>query len=207
MHRCCIRSQERIILQQRDLFVSDELKLVLPEVGEEPDRLVLAVQLELEPHLEGEIGRDALALPDTDVLLDHALHATEVQVRRLGDVVDADRHRDAHALAEIGRRRGLLGGHVKGRGHVAAGGNLARGAEARAAPRGREAASGRGCGKEESAAEERGGGEGTRHGGGGGGCHRGGWRLVAVWGIASSRWCARDDKMCGAEGGVGWREA
>uniref|UniRef100_A0A8R7TKE5 Uncharacterized protein n=1 Tax=Triticum urartu TaxID=4572 RepID=A0A8R7TKE5_TRIUA len=178
MYICCIRPQARIILQTNRgiLFVSDELELVLPEVSEEPDRLVLSVELQLELHPERAIGRDALALPDTDILFDHTFHAAEVQVRRLGDVVDADRSRDAHALAELGRRRGLLVRHVggRGRGH-AADGDLARGAEARAAPRWREAARGRGIWREGSAEEERGGGGRGRRGGGGGGCHRGGW--------------------------------
>lgn len=121
-------------------------------MGEEPDRFVLPIHPELELHLEGEIGRDAFALPDADVLLDHTLHATDVQVRRLGDVVDAYRRRDAHALADLGGRRGLLGGHVRGRrGDVAVGDNLANGAEAPAAQRRPEAASGRGCWREEAA--------------------------------------------------------
>lgn len=173
MYICCIR---RIILQTNRgiLFVSDELELVLPEVSEEPDRLVLSVELQLELHPERAIGRDALALPDTDILLDHTFPAAEVQVRRLGDVVDADRRRDAHALAELGRRRGLLVRHVGGWGH-AADGDLARGAEARAAPRWREATRGRGIWREGSTEEERRGGGGGRPGGGGGGCHRGGW--------------------------------
>jgi hypothetical protein len=89
-------------------------------------------------------------------------------------VVDADRRRDAHALPDLGRRRGLLVRHVGGRGHVAADGDLARGAEARGAlPRRPEASGGRGFRREGSAEEGRRGGGGGRRGGGGG--HRRGW--------------------------------
>lgn len=147
-------------------------------MGDEPDRLVLAVELELELHFEGEIGRDALALPNADVLLDDALHAAQVQAGRLGDVVDADGHRDAHALPDLGRSRGLLGSHVMGRGHVAADGHPGRDVEARAPPRRRgeeTAAGGRGGGREEAGAGEdgawRGGAGGGSRGGGGGGRH------------------------------------
>jgi hypothetical protein len=143
---------------------------LLAEVGDEPDRLVLAVQLELELYLEWEIGRDALPLPNADVLLDDALHAAQVQAGRLGNVVDADGHRDAHALPDLGRSSGLLGSHVMGRRHVAADGHPTLDVEARAPPPrlGEEmAASGRGDGREEAGA----GLEGTWRGGAGGGSH------------------------------------
>lgn len=128
-------------------------------MGDEPYGLVLAVQIELELHLEGEISRDPLALPHADVLLDYALHAAQVQSRRLGNVVDADRRRDAHALPDLGRGRGLLGGHVRRREHVAADGHPGRDVEARAPPRRRgdeAAAGGRGGRREEAAAGEEG---------------------------------------------------
>jgi len=144
-------------------------------VGDEPDRLVLAVQLELERHLEGEIGRDALALPNADVLLDDALHAAQLQAGRLGNVVDADGRRDAHALPDLGRSRGLLGSYVMERGHVAADGHPGRDVEARAPPRRRgeeTAAGGRGGGREEAGAGVegiwRGGARGGSDGSGGG---------------------------------------
>lgn len=129
-------------------------------MGDEPYRLVLAVQLQLELHLEGEVGRDPLSLPHADVLLDDALHAAQVQPRRLGDVVDADGRRDAHALPDLVRGRGLLGGHVRRRDHVASDGHPGCDVEARAPPRrrGDEAAAGGrgGSGREEAAAREEG---------------------------------------------------
>lgn len=59
-------------------FVPYELELVLPEVDEELDRLGLALDADLELHLEGEVGGDALPFPDAHVLLDDALHALDV---------------------------------------------------------------------------------------------------------------------------------
>jgi hypothetical protein len=57
---------------------------------------------ELELDLEREVGRDALALPQAGVLLDDALHALDVlQIGRLEDVIDAERLRDAHLLADV----------------------------------------------------------------------------------------------------------
>lgn len=115
-------------------------------MDEEPDRLVLALHAEMELHLEGEIGRDALPLPDGHVLLDDALHSLDVQVGRLHDVVHAHGRRDSHALPDLGRDGGLLRGHVL-RGQVAGGeGDVARGPEARAAGQRPEASGGGGGG-------------------------------------------------------------
>jgi hypothetical protein len=164
-------------------------------VNEEPDGLGLAVDVEAELDLEGKVGGDALALPDAHVLLDDALHALDVEVGRLDDVVDAERGRDAHAPADLGRRRGLLRGHVV-RGHLAAERDL----DAREAARRRaEAAERRRPAREAAAQEERGGGGGRRRHGRGGGRHLAGEegrRVLGLlllagggWGgVGSNRW-------------------
>jgi hypothetical protein len=147
-------------------------------VGEEPDGLGLALDGELELDLEGEVGRDALALPHADVLLDDALHALDVQVGRLEDVVDAERRCDAHPPADLGRGRGLLGRHVV-RGHLV--GERDPEEQARAARRrGRAGEPGEGGGRgrgrrgrETAVQEDRGGGGGGRRHGRGGGRHWG----------------------------------
>lgn len=152
---------------------------------EELDRLRLRVDGELELDLEGEVGGDALALPDADVLLDDALHALDVQVGRLDDVVDAEGRRDAHSPADLGRVLGLLLGHVRRGGDVAGEGDpRAGGAEkARGAGRRPEAAAaggGGGRGREAAEEEDRGGGGGGRRHGRGGRCH---WRrATGMWG-------------------------
>jgi hypothetical protein len=133
-------------------------------VDEEPDGLGLALDGELDLDLEGQVGGDALALPHADVLLDDALHALDVQVGRLDDVVDAERRRDAHPPADLGRGRGLLGRHVV-RGHLAGERDLEEEAgEGGGRGRGRR-------GREPAAQEDRGGGGGRRRYGRGGGRH------------------------------------
>lgn len=156
-------------------------------MGEEADGLGLAVDGELELDLEGEVGRDALALPHADVLLDDALHALHVQVGRLEDVVDAERRRDAHPPADLGRGRRLLGRHVV-RGHLVGERDLeeqARAARRRVRVRGPGEGGGRGRGSRGRAAavqEHRGGGGGRRRHGRGGGRHWGMRRgRAGVW--------------------------
>lgn len=140
-------------------------------MDEELDGLGLGLHGDLELHLEGEVGGDALALPDAHVLLDDALQALDVQVGRLDDVVDAEGRRDAHAPADLGRVLGLLLGHVGGGGDVAGEGDLqARGAEAQGAGlKWSEAAARRGAGEAAEEEDGGGGGGGEDHGAGAGG--------------------------------------
>jgi len=191
-------------------------------VGEEPDGLGLAVDGELELDLEGEVGRDALALPHADVLLDDALHALDVQVGRLDDVVDAERRRDAHPPADLGRGRGLLGRHVvRLRGYRVGERDLEEQARA-ARGRGRAGEPGEGGGRgrrgrEAAVQEHRGGGGGRRRHGRGGGRHWG-MRAAGMEGgrtdsgvVGSNRWWARErrgkDRGAGETKGGGERMA
>lgn len=101
------------------------LEFFLLEMRDKLHRARLALDVDLELNLEGEIGGDPFPFPDPNILLDYSFRAVEIQVGRLLHVVNREGRRDANPFPDLSGRLLLFlfylrrGGEVGGEGDPA----------------------------------------------------------------------------------------